>query len=116
MDSTTKETRAAGAALDMGCLTNTNWLLGEMILARAQARRNGTQVVAWNRPKRRRDRALREQLTLHLGQFHGRRTCLVVVGDVVDPGAHGIPMHQPGIVGLQQFGRRTHIPNSRIEP
>jgi len=40
----------------------------------------------------------------------------VIVNHVVDPSAHGIAPHQPGIAGFQQFGRRTHAGHSRIEP
>jgi integrase len=59
---------------------------------------------------------LREEPILNLGEFHGRRAFFVVVGYVVDPGAHGIAAHQPGIERFQQFGRHTHIPHPRIEP
>jgi hypothetical protein len=30
--------------------------------------------------------------------------------------SHGIASHQPGIVGLQQIGRRIHGPHAGIEP
>ena len=59
---------------------------------------------------------LQEEPTLNLGQFHGCRAFLVVVHHVVDPSADGIVAHQPRIAGLQEFGRRTHIPHPRIEP
>jgi hypothetical protein len=53
--------------------------------------------------------------SLRLGEFHGCRAFLVV-GDVIDASAYGITSHQPSIVGLQQLGRRSHVPHSRIEP
>lgn len=59
---------------------------------------------------------LKEETSLSLGEFHGRRAFLVVVSHVVDPSAYGIALHQPSIVGLQQFGRRIYIPHSGIEP
>ena len=34
----------------------------------------------------------------------------------VDPRAHWIAPHQPGVVRLQKFGRRSHIHHSRIKP
>jgi hypothetical protein len=59
---------------------------------------------------------LREETILNLGKFHWSRAFFVVVRHVVDPGAYGKAPHQPGIAGLQQFGRRTHIIHSRTEP
>jgi hypothetical protein len=35
---------------------------------------------------------------------------------IVDPRAHGKAPHQPGIIGLQQCGRRSHIRHPRIKP
>jgi hypothetical protein len=40
----------------------------------------------------------------------------VASSHVIDPRTNGIAPHQPRIVGLQQFGRRNHVPHSRIEP
>ena len=34
----------------------------------------------------------------------------------VDPAAHRIASHHPGVVGLQHFRKRIHISHSRIEP
>jgi hypothetical protein len=48
--------------------------------------------------------------------FHGSRARFVVVRHVIDSSAYGIAPHLPSIVGLQQFGRRIHIPHPRIEP
>jgi hypothetical protein len=58
---------------------------------------------------------LREKPILNLGKLRRMRTFLVVVSHVVDPSAHGIAPHARGIVGPQQFGRRCHIPHSRIK-
>jgi len=57
-----------------------------------------------------------EQPTLSLIEFNRPRTLLVVVSDVIDPTAHRKASHHPGIVGLQQIGRRIHIRHSRIKP
>jgi hypothetical protein len=46
---------------------------------------------------------------LALGRFDGCRTLLVVVRHVIDPGAHGVAPHQPGIEGLQKFGVTDHL-------
>jgi hypothetical protein len=51
-----------------------------------------------------------------VGKLHGTRAFLVVVPHMINPTAHGKAPHQPGIAGLQQVGRRIHIPHSRIEP
>src|ERR1022692_3080184 len=59
---------------------------------------------------------LREEPILNLSEFHGCGAFFVVVSHVVDPRAYGIAPHSPGIVRSQQFGRRTHILHSRIEP
>jgi hypothetical protein len=56
---------------------------------------------------------LREESILNLGEFHGCGAFTVVVRHAVDPGAHGIAPHQPGVAGPQQIGRRTHIPHSQ---
>jgi hypothetical protein len=59
---------------------------------------------------------LQEETSLSLGKFHRRGAFLVVIGHVIDPSAYGVAPHQLSIVGLQQIGRRSHIPHSRIEP
>ena len=59
---------------------------------------------------------LREEATLNLGEFDRSRAFLVIVRHMVDPRAHGIAPHQPGIVGLQQFGRSCDFCHARIEP
>ena len=59
---------------------------------------------------------LRKKPTLSLGELHGCGALLVVVRDVIDPRAHGIATHQPGVAGPQQLGRRAHILHTRIEP
>jgi hypothetical protein len=41
------------------------------------------------------------------------RTFLVIVHHGIDPTAHGIAAHQPGIVGLEEVGRRSQIPRQR---
>jgi hypothetical protein len=41
-----------------------------------------------------------------LSHFNGLRTLLVIVRHVVDPRAHGVALHEPGIVGLQGLGDR----------
>jgi len=41
---------------------------------------------------------------------------LVVVAHVVDASAHRIAPHHAGIVGLQEFGRRSDIRHSGVEP
>jgi hypothetical protein len=50
------------------------------------------------------------------GPFHSCGAFLVVVSHGIDPRAHGIAPHQPSIIGLQQFGRRSRVPHPRIEP
>jgi hypothetical protein len=35
---------------------------------------------------------------------------------VIDPRAHRIALHKPGIIGPQQIGRRSHIRHARIKP
>ena len=55
-------------------------------------------------------------MILHLGEFDGTRAFLIIVRHVIYPGAHGIAPHQPSIVGLQQFGDRSGVLHSRIEP
>ena len=60
--------------------------------------------------------SLLEQSILNLLEFHGCRTGFVIIGDVVDPRAHGIAPHQPGIVGLQEVGHRSHILHAGVEP
>jgi hypothetical protein len=59
---------------------------------------------------------LREQSSLNLGEFHGRGTCRIIVQYGVDPFAHWIAPHCPGIERLQQFGRRSDIRHSGIKP
>ena len=59
---------------------------------------------------------LQEQPILNLLQFHRRGAFVVVVPRAIDPRADGIAPHQPGIVGLQHFGRRSRILHTRIEP
>ena len=44
---------------------------------------------------------------LSLCKLHRCATLRVIVSHVVDPRAHRIAPHQPGIVRLQQFGRRS---------
>src|ERR1022692_2326758 len=53
---------------------------------------------------------------LQLDKLHSPRALRVVVSHSIDPRAHRIASHHLGIAGSQQFGRRTHIPHSRIEP
>ena len=60
--------------------------------------------------------SLLEQSILNLHEFHGCRTGFIIIGDVVDPRADGIAPHQPGIVGLQEVGHRSHILHSGVEP
>jgi hypothetical protein len=60
--------------------------------------------------------SLLEQSILNLHEFHGCRTGFVIIGDVVDPRAHGIAPHQSGVVGLQEVGHRSHILHSGVEP
>jgi hypothetical protein len=56
-------------------------------------------TVAWHK--------LGKEPILNPGEFQGHGALLVVVRHAVDPGAHGIAPHQPGIAG---FRRRKHIP------
>jgi len=58
---------------------------------------------------------LREKSILNLGELHGRIAFLVIIGHMIDPCAHGIATHQPGIVGFQQFGRRRNICHAGVE-
>ena len=44
---------------------------------------------------------------MNLSDFHRRGELRVVIRCADDPSAHRIAPHQPGIVGLQQFGRRA---------
>src|ERR1035437_7928161 len=53
---------------------------------------------------------------LWLTKLHGCGAFRVVVSHVIDPRAHGIAPHEPSIVGLEQFGRRSRVPHPRIEP
>ena len=53
---------------------------------------------------------------LSLCKLYGCGAFLVVVSHVVDPGAHGVAPHQPGIEELQQVGHRSHIRHSGVEP
>ena len=46
---------------------------------------------------------------LNLGEFHECGAGFVVVRHAVDPGAHGIAPHQPGIIGPEEFGRRSYF-------
>jgi hypothetical protein len=56
-------------------------------------------------------------MTLRWNQYLSCKTFLPRVhDDMIDPRAHRIAPHQPGIAGLQQFGRRSHILHSRIKP
>jgi hypothetical protein len=50
---------------------------------------------------------LQEETTLKRAEFHGRGAFLVV-GHVVDPRAHGIAPHHPGVAGLQQLTPHSH--------
>jgi hypothetical protein len=49
---------------------------------------------------------------LKRSNFHRSRTFLVIMCHMVDPTAHGITPHEPGIERLQQFGYRNHILHS----
>ncbi len=62
------------------------------------------------------NRLSEEETILNLYEFHGRGAFRVVVRYVIDPRAYRIAPHQPGIEGLQQFGRRSHISDAGIEP
>jgi len=59
---------------------------------------------------------LLKETSLSLGEFHGCGAFFVVVHHVIDARAYGIAPHHSRIVGLQQVGRRTHVPNARIKP
>jgi hypothetical protein len=59
---------------------------------------------------------LEKQPSLSFRDFYGRGTQLIVIHHVIDSSAYGIAAHQPGIKGLQQFGRYAHILHLRIEP
>jgi hypothetical protein len=48
---------------------------------------------------------LAEERILNLGEFHGRSAFFVVIGHVVNSGAHGIAPRQPRIVGLRSSHR-----------
>ena len=72
-------------------------------------------MILWGHP-REYNSVLGEETILNLGDFHGSEAFLVVISHVIDPSAHGIAPHQPGIVRLQQFRRRRQILHSRIEP
>ena len=47
-------------------------------------------------------RSLGEETMLNLFELSGTRALLVIVNDVVDPGADRITPHQASVVGLQQ--------------
>src|SRR5215469_1571994 len=53
---------------------------------------------------------------LNLSDFHGVRTLLVIISDMIDPGAHGITPHEPSVIRLQEFRYGSHILHSRIKP
>ena len=59
---------------------------------------------------------LQEETSLSLDEFHGYGAILVVISHMIDSSAYWIAPHELCIVRLQQFGRRTRIPHSRIEP
>jgi hypothetical protein len=59
---------------------------------------------------------LHEELILNLDEFDRRGASFVVLRHAVDPRAHGIAPHEPGVAGLQQLGRRSYIIHPRIEP
>src|SRR5260370_38507420 len=46
---------------------------------------------------------LGEKPILNLGKLHGTRTFLVVIRHVIDPSAHGIAPHHPGIARPYPF-------------
>jgi hypothetical protein len=69
-----------------------------------------------SRPPHLRGPAGREETILSVGKFHRCGAILVVVSHVIDPGAYGITPHQPGIAGLQQFGRLRYILHAWIKP
>lgn len=58
----------------------------------------------------------RKETLLTLIEFDRRRTSLVVIGNVVEPAAHGIASHQPSIGRLQHVGHHSHVLQPRIEP
>jgi len=41
-------------------------------------------------------------------ESHPFQASLVIMRHMIDPQAHWIAPHEPSIVGLQQFGSRTH--------
>jgi len=57
---------------------------------------------------------LQEEPILNLCEFHGHRAFFVVIRHMIDPCAHGIAPHQPGVAGLQQVGRRDRVPHARM--
>lgn len=57
---------------------------------------------------------LRKEASLSLRDFHRSGARLIVIHHMIDPSAHGKAAHQPGIIGLQEIGRRTHIPLGRF--
>ena len=57
-----------------------------------------------------------EQRVLSLDRLHGARTFLIIIRHMIDPRAHGIAPHEPGVERLEQFGRRTVILHAGIEP
>jgi hypothetical protein len=59
---------------------------------------------------------LLEEAILNPGDFHRSGAFLIIVSHVIDSSAYGIATHQPSIVWIQQFGRRSYIPHPRIEP
>jgi|ERR1039458_975022 hypothetical protein len=58
---------------------------------------------------------LRKKPILNLDKLHGRGAFLVIIGDVVDPRAHGKAPHQPSIVGLEQVGCRSGSPSCPLD-
>jgi hypothetical protein len=68
------------------------------------------------RLSRSRSPRLGKKSILNLGWFHGRGASFVIIRYAVDPRAHGIAAHYPSIIRLQQFGRRSHILHSGVEP
>jgi len=57
-----------------------------------------------------------EEPTLNVGDFDACGTIRIIIHHAVDPRAHRIATHQPGIAWLQQFGRRGHIRHAGTEP
>jgi hypothetical protein len=58
----------------------------------------------------------KEELISGWGDFYRRRTFRVVICNEVDPTAHRVAPHHPGVVRLQHVGHRPHVVHPRIEP